>query len=338
MANEKGKKRISLLSKLTFAPENRSADAPRPVIEGRFRYFFSLFKQKNNELMVANLFFLIFCLPLLVVLILPRVFGGMENISYLLAKITEKPYFMGNIGIGLSSQQSITEAQIAILNVHRLHYLLIAATLPILAIGASGLFHVAMKLVWQDKFITKKDSYGNNVPRISVEFFIGVKKYALQFVLIFLIFALIFAAVSCSVIFFIQNLWQNTAGAGLWILLIVALIFALFAAAMLVFMLPMLKMYEIPLAAKLKNSVILIISTPLPVFFITAVSLLPFVLVSVSSGFIQLILIAALLIFGGGFYSLMWSNFVQYYADKIITPVYESQINKGQKKKKKNKK
>ena len=139
-----------------------------------------------------------------------------------------------------------------------------------------------MKLVWQDKFITK-DSYGNNVPRISVEFFIGVK-YALQFVLIFLIFALIFAAVSCSVIFFIQNLWQNTAGAGLWILLIVALIFALFAAAMLVFMLPMLKMYEIPLAAKLKNSVILIISTPLPVFFITAVSLLPFVLVSVSSG------------------------------------------------------
>ena len=84
------------------------------------------------------------------------VFGGMENISYLLAKITEKPYFMGNIGIGLSSQQSITEAQIAILNVHRLHYLLIAATLPILAIGASGLFHVAMKLVWQDKFITKK--------------------------------------------------------------------------------------------------------------------------------------------------------------------------------------
>lgn len=337
MANQKSNNKLTLLGKMTFAPEARSEDTPRPVIEGRFKYFFSLFKKNNNYLMIANLFFLIFCLPLLIVLVLPTIFGGMENIHYLLNDL-EAPYFMTNIGIGLSSGEAVMEGRLGILRVNQLYYLAIACVIPFISFGAAGMFHITMKLVWQDSFITKKDTYGNKIPRIVKEFFLGVKKYSLSMLIIFTVFALLFASVSSAIVYFIQNSWQNTAGGGEWMLLIVAILVALISIMLLIFMLPMTPMYNLSLMKKLKNSIILIISMFIPAFFITVITVLPFLLVSISGGFIKIIITAALLVFGGGFYSLMWTNFVQYYADKIITPVYEAQRNKGHKKKKKNKK
>lgn len=338
MANEKGKNKLTLLSKMTFALEARSDETSRPVIEGRFKYFFALFKKNNNYLMMANLYFLIFCLPLLAVLVLPSILGGMENVSYLLSRTVDLPYFMGDIGIGLSGGEAVLEGRMGILRAYQLYYLAIAAAIPFIGFGAAGLINISMKLVWQDAFITKKDSYGNNVPRITVEFFNGVKKYSLPMLIIFTIFALLFAGVSSSIVYFTQNSWMNTAGAGEWILLIFAIIVAIIGVLLLIFMLPMTPMYKLPMLTKLKNSVLLIISMFIPSFFIMVITVLPFLLISVSGGFIRILLLAGLLVFGGGFYSLMWTNFVQYYADKIITPIYEAQRSKGQKKKKKNKK
>ncbi len=334
MARNRGDSKLSLLGRMTFAPEARSQDTPRPVIEGRFKYFFGLFKLNNNLLMIANLLFLVFCIPLLVVLILPSLFGGMESVNYLVSGI-KVPYFMTEIGFGISSGQALIDGKLGILRVYQYLFLAIACTLPIISFGASGMFNVTMKFVWQDSFFTKKDSYGNNVPRIGVEFFRGVKKYFAPFLVIFTVFALFFAGVSSGIIFFIKSLWLNQAGFWHWLLLIVSCLVGLFGIMVLLFMLPMVPMFDMPILSKLKNSIILILSMFLPAFFMALITILPFILISVLGGFFRVLLIAAVLIFGGSFYSLMWTNFAQYYADKIITPVYEAQKSRQPKKKQK---
>ena len=338
MANEKGNNKVALLGKLTFAPEARSDETPRPVIEGRFKYFTAVFKRYNGQLMVANLFFLIFCLPLFGVLVVPTLFGGMENLSYILSKTTSLPYFMSDIGIGLSAGQALLEGRLAILNVYQLYVLAIAVAIPFMSPGLAGIFHVSVKLIWQEPFITKKDSYGNNVPRIAVEFFMGLKKYWLPMLIISLVFGALFAAVGSSFVYFIENMWRGTAGAGQWILLIVACLVGLLSVMLLILMLPFVPMYRLPILTKLKNSLILIISMFVPALFITVVSALPFVLVATTGGFIRIIIIALLIVFGSSFLSLMWSNFAHFHADKIITPIYEAQQNKSGKGKKKAKK
>ncbi|MDD4316157.1 MAG: hypothetical protein PHC84_03230 [Clostridia bacterium] len=335
MANEKGKSRVALLGKLTFAPEARSQEAPRPVIQGRFKYFMAVFKKYNNQLMVANLLFLIFCLPLLAVLIIPTVLGGMENISYIIAKTTDLPYFMTDIGIGFSSGQGILEGRLAILKIYQFFLLGIAAAIPFMSPGLAGLFHVSVKLIWQDPFVTKKDTYGNNVPRIGVEFFKGLKKYWLPMLIISTVFAALFAGVSSSFIYFIESYWLGAAGAGQWILVIAAAVIGLLSLMLLIYMLPMTPMYSLPLIIRLKNSVILMVSMFIPTLFVTLVAALPFILVAVTSGIIKIVITAVLLVFGSGFLSLLLSNFAQYHADKIITPIYEAQHSKSGKSKKK---
>lgn len=333
MAKQRGDNKLSLLGRMTFAPEARNQETPKPVVEGRFKYFFGLFRLNNNYLMIANLLFLIFCLPLIAILTMPSLFGGMENINYLLNN-TQVPYFMTEVGLGMSLGQSLLEGQLGILKVYQLYFLAIAGAIPFMSFGAAGLFSVTMKFVWQENFITKKDSYGNNVPRIAIEFFNGIKKYFLPMLIIFLFFALLFAGVSSGIIFFVRSFWMGQAVFWHWVLLLMCCLIGLFAVMLLIFIVPMVPMFNIPMHNKLKNSIILIISMFIPTFFIALIAILPFILISVTSSYIRVLLIAALLIFGASFYSLMWTNFVQYYADKIITPVYEAQKHRQGKKNK----
>lgn len=334
MANQKGQHRITLLSKLTFAPEARSAEGNPPIIEGRFRYFWDTFKRNNNYLMLANLFLLIFFLPLIVALVLPNIFGGMEGLSYFLKKTTKLPYYMSNIGIGISQGQDVLAGRLAILEAYHFYLLICACALPFTSFGLAGMFHIAIKFIWQDSFIYKKDSYGNHVPRIVKEFFIGVKNNWLQYLIVMTAFALIFAGVASSFVFFIRQYWQGLAGGGEWVLIIFASIIALFPILLLIYMLPMIPMYKLPLISKFKNSFLLIITMLVPSLFIAAISAVPFLLSALLGGFLKVIIIALILVFGGGFYSVMWCNFVQFHAEKIITPVYEANKNKGKKKKK----
>ena len=337
MANNNNKKNITnVLSRLTFAPEQRSSETIKPVVEGRFRYFFSIFKAKNSYLMASNLFFLIFMLPLLIVAIIPSIFGGMENLSNMLFE-KGTTYFMGNIGFGISDSTSVVSANVDILKVYQLYFLAIACCIPIMAIGLGGIFHIGLKFIWQDKFISKKDSYGNDVPRIGKEFFIGVKKNILQMLIVSFVLAIIFAGVSNAFIYFLQKNIQNALGGGEWVLIIFASIVALITILMSIFIYPMIPMYELPLKDKLKNSFLLMVSMFLPTLFIAIISVIPFLLLSLLSGILKVLIAAGFIVYGGIFYSLLWSNFVQYNAEKIITPIYESQKNKGKKSKKKNK-
>lgn len=284
---------------------------------------------------LPNLLFLVTALPLIAMLVFPSAIGGMEGFAYLLKGTSDLPYFLQDFGFGISSGSPIIEGRLLIAYAYQIYFLLISAAVVFLGIGFSGLMYVAMKFVWQDTFITKKDSYGNNVPRVVKEFFIGLKKYWWQSLIVTAAAGIILAAVSNSIVFFIQRFWTGNAGAGEWILVIFACLFALFSLVVIIFLLPMVVEYDIPFLQKVKNAVLLAISMIVPTVLLLAVLSVPFIIAAVTSGIISIVIAALLIVFGGIFYSFALCNFMQYHADKIITPVYEADMARKNKKKKK---
>ncbi|HOO22798.1 MAG TPA: hypothetical protein PKY53_03860 [Clostridia bacterium] len=333
----KENKKPGLLVHLTFDKEARSDGHVSPPVEsGRIKFFFAMLTKHNSDLILPGLLFLVTALPLFGVYIFLRVYGA-EKLLYDLLKITELPYLMTNIGIGISSGADVFSLKTDMLKVYQLFFVAVGFAMFIMSIGLSGLLRLAAKFIWSDSFITKKDNYGNNVPRTIIEFFEGVKKYCPQMLVWGAIAFILVAGVGNSVIFFISGLWSGTAGAGHYIILILACIIGLLGAMFLMYFAPFIVMYDIPMAAKIKNSAIFTIQMFVPNLFILAVIAAPVIAAALTNGFINVIFVALLVVFGGTFYTLLTGNYVQYYAEKIMTPVYTAQVSKQSKNKKKKK-
>lgn len=332
---DNGNNSVGLLRYLTFEREARDDDQfSHPIKTGRIKYFFNTFKQYNGNLMFPNLLFVVTMLPMLAAYVILQIFT-VEKISYYLNGITDLPYLMSSIGIGISSSSDILSAKLDILNVYQIYFLALAAGFVILSIGLAGLMRISMKFIWGDSFITKKDSYGNNVPRSVIEFFGGIKKYWWQMLLMGIIGFVFIAGVSSGIIYFISNLWAGTAGAGQYILLIICILAGLLGLLFLLYFPSIIVMYDIPFIDKIKNSLILGIQMFVPNLIILIIMTLPILLVSLLSGFLNVLLVALIIVFGGTFYSLLTGTYVQYYAEKIIIPVAYARFNKTGKKKKK---
>lgn len=334
MAKEKSNK-VGLLKYMEFAGEARADGAvSEPLSEGRFRYLWSTFRKNNGSLLLANLLFIVTLLPLLAVVVILAVFGA-EQLSYYINNVTEMPYFLSGVGMGLSSSSSVLAARVEMLDVYAWAFLFAGVSMLFASIGFAGMMPICMKFIWKDSFVCKKDSYGNDVPRVIVEFFRGIKKYWWQMLLVGVILMILIAGVGNAYVYFIGKFWLGTAGAGEWIMIIIATLFAIFGAIFCIFLLPMVVMYDINFFQKMKNAAILSLQMMLQNIFILAFIALPFILISVLSGFFNILLIAALLVFGCPFYGLLICNYTQYYAEKIITPVYLAKFSKSKKKKKK---
>jgi hypothetical protein len=328
-------KKAGLLAHLTFDKEAREDGQISPAVEvGRIKYFFSLFSKHNSELLLPSLLFLITAIPLFGIYIFFRIYGA-EKLVYDMLKITELPYLMSNIGIGISSGTDVIALKTDMLIVYKLFFIALGIGMFFMSIGLSGMLRLSAKFVWKDSFITKKDNYGNNVPRTVIEFFKGLKKCFPQMLIWGAIAMILVAGVGNAIIFFVSSLWSQTAGAGEYILLILSCIIGLIGSMFLLFLAPFIVMYDIPFAAKIKNSAILTIQMFLPNIFILALVAIPIIIVAVSSGFINVIFVALLIVFGATFYSLLTCTYVQYYAEKIINPIYVAKVSKHTKKKKK---
>lgn len=333
MAKETNK--VGLLQHLTFDKESRTdGGVSAPLGVGRIKYFWSTFTKRNSEMLLPGLLFLLTAIPLFGTYIFLRIYG-IEQLTYNLSNITDLPYFMSNIGIGISSSFSVISAKIDMLKVYQLFFLAVSVGIFIMSIGLSGILRIAAKFIWKDSFVSKKDSYGNNVPQTVKEFFIGLKKYLPQMLIWGTIAMLLVAGVSNAVIYFISCLWSGTAGAGAYILLIFACIVALIGAIFLLYLAPFIVMYDMSFLDKMKDSIILTFKMFLPNFFILLTVAIPLILIAVSSDFINVLVVAVVIVFGANFYSLLTCNNLQYYSEKIITPVYTAQYAKNLKKKKK---
>ncbi len=332
MEKEKGKK-IGLLKNLAFAPEAREDGKTSEPVEGRFRYFLATFRRNNGLLMLMNLLFIVTLLPLLA-LTLVLIIMGAEELSYRLHGVTELPYFLSFAGMGYGSSSDVIAAKLDMLDVYSWFFLFAGVAMFFVAIGLAGVMHVCVKFIWQDTFVTKKDNYGNDVPRVVVEFFRGIKKYWWQMLIVGVFLFVLVAGAGNAYVYFVGSIWAGTAGAGEWILVIVTSLAVLFGSVFCMFLLPMIVMYDIGFDKKMRNAAILTLQMPLQNIFLFAITALPFVLIAVVSGFFNVLIVALLLVFGCPFYCLMYANYTQYFAEKIITPVYNAQISRSKKNKK----
>ena len=341
MAKQQEKGKLGLLKYLTFAPEAREDGGDSAPVEGRFRYFWSTFRSNNGQLMLVNLLFLVTMLPLIAIIILPNaapnIFGA-ESLYYWMNGTTDLPYYLSGVGFGMSTVSDFTTARADLLIVYAWEFLFIGVALAIGSIGTAGLMHICVKFVWKDSFICKKDSYGNQVPRVVIEFFRGIKKFWWQYFIVGVILGVLVGGVGNAYVYFLRQFRLGLAGAGEWIMVIVLSMVALVGVCFVLFMLPTIVLYDIPFLQKMKNSIILTISMPLQNLFLLILFAIPAVLISVTSGFINILILAIILVFGGPFYCVLLADYGQYFSEKIITPVYLSRTGKYKSKQKKVKK
>ena len=163
MAKERG---IGLVSKLDFGPEYREdGGTTAPVETGRFKYFREVAKRRNSPLLIANLMFIITLIPLFVLLVLIEVFGGLEGLAEKFTGIKD-PYLLGNVGMGFSqTEHSVLEIKLNMLNVYYVIFAIIGVIAIPVSVGFGGMLHLSGKFIIGDSFISKKDKFGNDVPR-----------------------------------------------------------------------------------------------------------------------------------------------------------------------------
>jgi uncharacterized membrane protein YesL len=332
--------KLRLLKGLTLAEEARKDAPPTDVPSGRFKRFTATLKRRFSYISFANMLSLIFLLPLLVGVVF-ILFYGAERFLYLLRGI-DAPYLMSNFGIGLSQGADITALRVDMLWSYRIMFFIISAGLPIFGVGLAGALHVNKKFLWRESgFATKKDKYGNNIPRITKEFFKGVGLYWKQTVIVFAVLGALVLGFSSLIIWFVQNSYLGTLNGGHYVALIFSSLAFLFLSAVLINLVPLIVTYNIKLAQKFKNALILTICFPLPNLFFLIFLTAPFLLLlSGTFGIIVVLLFTVLIAIS--FYTLMSLNFSDYNSEKILTPLYQSvqreqarrQAGKSKKKKK----
>lgn len=313
--------RLKLMQKATLAPEARTEPSKGAYPAGRFKKFFDLFRGNFQINTITNLFTVLFGLPLLAVVILFGFFGA-ESITYFING-SNTPYLMTDFGLGLSTGASLTAVKVEMLLSYRLLLCAVAVTLPILGIGLSGNLYVMTKISWGESFICKKDKYGNDVPRIVLEFFRGIKMHWKQTVLIMSVMGVLVAGLGNVVISFVEGVWTGTAGAGLYIALIFACLAAIFAVFVFVNLLPLVVSYKIRLIDKVKNAVLLSVCFPLPTLFIVVFMAAPFLLLLINTNIISILVAIVLITFGVTYEMLLMVNYSDYNSEKLLVPLYE---------------
>jgi len=328
----------TLLKYMTFAPISKSEQASTDYTIGRFKYFSAIFKKNNSYLLTGNLFFALFALPIILIFSFVVMSMGMENFSYLLKGVGDKPFLMEGIGIGLSQTSSLTAGQANLFFGYRILFLAIAACIPLTFVGFAGIFHLAVKMIWNEPMLAKKDSYGNDIPQVTKEFFIGVKKYSKYTLLILGVLAVLVAGFSQLIINFAEHNLMGTASAWDWIGLFVSIVASILTAMTLVQLLPLVIMYrELSFLQNLKNAFLLGLSVPIPTLFMVALLAGPMFLLFSGTQLFTMLIFAAFIIFGSGFYALAWSVYTDYNSEKIMQPIYMA-LNKKSKKKAREKK
>lgn len=335
------RKGFGLMEHLKFYPEYRRDGQTTPPLEegaGRFKYFWSVGKRRNSSILIANLMFIIFALPLVAVFVTVLALGGVENIAYLMKDISA-PYLMTNIGFGIStSALSFSDVSRYIAEVYYLIFAAAGVGALILSVGLSGMMPLCMNFILGDTFISKKDNYGNDVPRAILEFFRGLKKYWWQFLIVGFFMLVLVAGVGNAFVFFISSFKLGEAGVGHWFLIIFAAIIALLGLMFLAHLMPTIVLYEMPFKDKLNNAAIFTIQMFVQNLFMVIAFAVPFVLIGVINNMIvSSIILAVLLVYGSKYYCLTMCNYEQYIAEKIVTPIYNAKFTSTKQKKNKKK-
>lgn len=331
--------KIKLLRAMALAPEARTEEKKGAYPGGRFKRFTDIFKANNQDLMMVNVFTILFALPMLAVVLFVTLFGA-EKFAYVLKGITETPYLMSGLGFGLSSGVNIAEIKVLTLMSYRIMILGIAIFMPVLGVGVAGAMHVIQKFIWGERLLTKKDKKtGVDVNRTITEFFRGVKLYWKQMVVLFSVYAVFIAGGAELILEFIAGLWSGSASVGHWFAVIFGAIFILLSSIVFLNMLPQVVSYgkNLTFIEMVRNALIYTVAFFVPSFFIAIFMFAPIALFAVG-GFVTIIVVILFMSVGASYMCLVAANYGDYNSENVLQVLYEQKQTVESRKSRKDKK
>ena len=302
--NNSGKaKKPSLASKL-FLKLDLSKDerlTRTPIETGRISHFFSTFKKNYSELMLANLLFMLFALPAVLV-----IFWLTPNIINSLNGALD---FNGDMGIGFGGKYDTIQGMVNIYSSYETMLLILIPCFSLAGLGMAGLFYVSRNLLW-----------GAPV-KIRVHFFRGIKKRWAEYLLSFTDLGGVVCMMGCSVLEYLKADALGTTHWGHWVFMIVSAIVFLLSIMYLIISLPMMMSFRYKFASNIKNSVLLTI-TMFPIILILIIVLsLP--MLFMMNSFLRIIFYVAVAMIGFSFYVLAVSALGHNVYDSTIIPLFE---------------
>ena len=288
--------------------KERSEEYARSTLPtNRWQLFWDIFKGNFGKIVKSNLLILIFCIPMLLVIVLGSFFAEANNLIYPFGAGLTVGYPASPDIQGLSEMLSMQTDGIVLAG--------IVLTSFITAIGLSGGMYVVRNMVWTEGIFVAND------------FWRGVKlnyKNALQTALFFSLVLLfsVSAINSCELMLATGGLekWQEVL---ISISIVVSYVIIAMAIMMSFWMIALGVNYEQKFFTLFKNAALISIGSLPQTIFFGAIALLPFALFLIQNEFFLMLAITVLLLFGFTWALLVWLDFAQWLFDKYINPKIE---------------
>ena len=292
----------SLFLKLDLSKDERLTRTP--IEGGRISHFFSTFKKNYTDIMLANLLFMVFALPAVLI-----IFWLTPSIIKTLNGMLD---FNGDMGIGFGGKYDIVEGMLNIYSSYENMFLMLIPCFSLMGLGMAGLFYISRNFLW-------------NAPvKIRVHFFRGIKKRWAEFLLAFTYLGGVVCMMGCSVLEYMKADVLGTVNAGHWVFMIVSAILLLLSIMYLMISLPMCMSFRYNFKSTVKNSSILTLSLFVVILILIIVLAIPALMML--NSFLRMIFYVAVAMIGFGFYVLAVTALAHNIFDTTIIPLYEHDL------------
>ncbi len=304
------KNKRGLLDRLMLGSEKSEEYARASLPSNRWELFWDIFKGKFGKLIIINLLVLLFCVPFIALMI----FRSMSISAY----GTMYPFSQG-FGVGYGAFPSMAGWPESIVHMVNGSILIFSpVAFFIAAVGISGGAYVIRNMVWTEGIFVAND------------FWRGIKQNFKQMLLIFLLYSLVFYISFLSISLSDKNLALGVNNAWLFkVLKVLTYIVLITFSAMTFHMITMCVTYKLKFRHLIKNSLLFTFAfLPHNVIFLS-LGLIPFILL-LFGGFLMIIGILMILLFGFSLFLLVWTDYCQWIFDNFVNHrIKGAQKNKG---------
>lgn len=289
--------------------KERSEEYARTTLPtNRWQLFFDIFKGNFGKIVKVNLLTLLFCVPMLAVIIFSNLFSQVNGQLY---------PFGSNLGGGYPAYPNIDGmAEMITLQSGLVTYGAIALSAFIASVGLAGGMYVVRNMVWTEGVFVAND------------FWRGVKlnyKNALQTALFFTLILFIATSLINLADFSMVINVDMSKFERVWLTIskVVSYFIIALAAMMSFWMISLGVNYTQGFFRLIKNSLLIVFGTLPQTIFFGAIALLPFILFLLNGQLFTVIGIIVVFLFGFAYALLVWLDFSQWVFDKYLNPRIE---------------
>ena len=291
------KKKMGLIDRMIMGKEKSEGYARSKLPSTRWALFWDIFKGRFWKICLTNLMTLVFCLPLLAILVLHSMsVTGMGAMGP----------FNQCFGVGyqpLLSLQGVAES--IAFNADMSFYIFIPVTAIVASIGISGCAYVIRNMVWTEGIFVAND------------FWRGIRQNFLQVLLTLVIYSVFFTMgiLAMSAIDRMAALGNASALLTIGKVLVIIAMF-IFTICML-HMIAMAVTYKLSFGALLKNAMLFTVAMPIHNVFFVVMAVLPIVFTFLG-GMLSSIGYVTIILFGVAYALLVWTDFAHWGYDRFI--------------------